>query len=537
MESNERTFYWGRRLLPAMLLALGAIFAIGANIRLDGEAPWQLRLLAWGLAFGAITQFVRVLRTPTGEEGPGGANQWMGQAPGAAAQKARGAGKEQSQSDPAAEERPSVTFADVAGLDDVLDDLKELVEFVRDRSSYVAMGATLPRGVLLYGPPGTGKTLIAKAIAGESGAAFFHASGASFVEKYVGVGAGRVRELFRKAKKHNPAIVFIDEFDAVARSRDGGDHREHDSTLNQLLVELDGFETTENVLLVAATNRRELLDEAVLRPGRLDRQVYIGLPDLSARERILGIHLRNKPRDEDLNVGVVARRTAGLAGAHLAAVANEAAIAAVREGAERVAMNHLLGAIDRIIAGRAQRRSLISADERRRIAVHESGHAVASWATGGKVIEKISLLPSSQALGYVINSPAEEKVLHTQQDLLNEITVLLAGRAAEQFVLGDVSTGAANDLERATNIAEQMVLRFGMSARRSHQVLKDEALLFNPRVERDVQAFIRQGWELACDLMQRYNEWLLKLAAELSDKETLGREEVEQILAAIPRAA
>lgn len=432
--------------------------------------------------------------------------------------------------------RPRVSFDDVAGLDDVLGDLKELVSYIRERSKYLALDARLPRGVLLYGPPGTGKTLLAKALAGEAGASFLYASGPSFVEKYVGVGAQRVRELFARARRQAPSVVFIDEIDSIGRARGHSESSEWDATLNQLLTELDGFETAENVLLVCATNRREMLDEALLRPGRLDRQIYIGLPDLPARLAILRVHTRRKPLAPDVDLEAVARRTPGLSGAHLAAVANEAALAAVRCGRRHLSMADFDAALDRVLAGQTGRPHLLSESERRLVAVHEAGHALVGWILGQGAIEKITLLSRSQALGYVLQVP-EEQALQTRAYLHARIAVLLGGRAAEELVSGDFTTGAADDLRKATSIAEQMVTEFGMGERRPHQVIREQALVLSGDVASEVTRIIGEAWERARSLVARNRGALERLASVLLERETLTRPDVEALLADVPRAA
>ncbi len=432
--------------------------------------------------------------------------------------------------------RPRLTFADVAGLDDVLDDLKELVGYINERDKYLALDAKLPRGVLLYGPPGTGKTLLAKALAAEAGATFLYASGASFVEKYVGVGAQRIRELFAKARKQSPAVIFIDEIDSIGRARGHSESTEWDTSLNQLLTELDGFESSENVLLICATNRKETLDEALLRPGRLDRQIYIGLPDLQARAAILDVHTRKKPLNSDVDLRTLARRTPGLSGAHLAAVANEAALAAARCGSSHLRMADFDAALDRVMAGQTGRPNLLTDTERRLVAFHEAGHALVGWVLGQGAIEKITLLSRSQALGYVLQVP-EERALHTRAHLHARIAVLLSGRAAEELITGDFTTGAADDLRKATSIAEKMVTEFGMGERRPHQVIREQSLVFSRGVAAEVNHIIGDAWERAQTLVRRHQAALERLATTLMERETLHRSDVEALLADVNPAA
>ncbi len=424
------------------------------------------------------------------------------------------------------------TFADVAGLDEVRRDLEELVDCIRNRRKYLTLDAQLPRGILLYGPPGTGKTLLAKALAAEAGASFHYASGASFVEKYVGVGSQRVRELFVRARKSAPAIIFIDEIDSIGRSRHNGENAEWDSTLNKLLNEIDGFTSTDNVLLVCATNRKELLDTALLRPGRLDRQVYIGLPDLSARLSILQVHTRRKPLAADADLHALARRSPGLSGAHLAAIVNEAALATARVGRSEISQADFTQGLERVLAGMAGQKSVLSAEERQVVAYHEAGHAVVGSALGMGTVERISLLPRSQALGYVLQIP-EERLLHTRRWLQDRIATLLAGRAAEAVFFGDVSTGAADDLHKATQIAEQMVLNYGMGSRHRNQVVREQALVLSPAVQAEVEAIIEQGWERALHLVQEQRAAVSKLATVLLEQENLEGSELENMLTAL----
>lgn len=428
--------------------------------------------------------------------------------------------------------RQKVGFSDIAGLGEVMADLQELVTYIKDRDRFLAMDARLPRGVLLYGPPGTGKTLVAKALACEAGASFFFASGSSFVEKYVGVGAQRVRDLFNQARKQAPAIVFVDEIDSLGRSRGGQDAAEWDSALNQLLTELDGFDTDDNVLLVAATNRKDILDEALLRPGRLDRQLYIGLPDAASREAILKVHTRKKPLEPEVDLSGLARRTPGLAGAHLAAMANEAALNAARAKRTQISMADFEEALERLLAGMGTRSGVLSEHERRMVAYHEAGHAITGWALGQGVIERITILPRSAALGYVLQIP-EERALHTRGALLNRIAVSLAGRAAEMLVFGDVSTGASDDLRKATAIAEQMVCEWGMSKARPNQVVRQQELVMSRDVSGEVDAIIREGWELAMSLLTRHRGAMERLTATLLERESLDRAAVEQLLGSV----
>lgn len=514
------------RMLPAATI-IGTSLLFGAGVVTDTPAlslaAGATLLLGLGITLGVMAAgaglFQPAWRTsgPSAEAGDGEV-------------AARSAGPWDVAASMGVVERPRVKFDEVAGLDEVLGELRELVGYVKERSRYLALDARLPRGVLLYGPPGTGKTLLAKALAGEADAAFFYASGSSFVEKYVGVGAQRVRELFARARRQAPAVVFIDEIDSIGRARGNGDSNEWDTALNQLLTELDGFEKTENIILVAATNRRELLDEALLRPGRLDRQVYLGLPDLPARAAILGVHTRKKPLGPDVDLAALARRTPGLSGAHLAAVANEAALAAARAQRSQLTMTDFEAALDRTLLGQSGQPNVLSPAERWLVAVHEAGHALVGWALAQGAIERITLLSRSQALGYVLQVP-EQRLLQTRGDLLRRIAVLLAGRAAEQMVAGDVSSGASDDLQKATAIAEKMVTELGMGRRHPNQVLRPQSVMVSRAVSTEVGRIIGEGWETAQELTLRHRDALLHLAKLLIERESLTRAEIEAVLA------
>lgn len=366
--------------------------------------------------------------------------------------------------------RPKVTFADVAGCDESKEELQEVVEFLKEPGKFASIGARIPKGVLLLGPPGAGKTLLARACSGEAEVPFFSISGSDFVEMFVGVGAARVRDMFEQAKKYNPCIVFIDEIDAVGRQRGaglGGGHDEREQTLNQLLVEMDGFDETSGIILIAATNRPDILDPALLRPGRFDRQIVVDRPDLKGREAILKVHIRKVKVEHDVDLEVIARRTPGFVGADLANLVNEAALLAARQSRKTIGMDEFEEAIDRVLAGPERRSRLISDREKEIIAYHEVGHAlVAKLLPGCDPVHKISIIPRGHAaLGYTLQLPEEDRFLMSKKELLNRISVLLGGRVAEEIHFDDITTGAQNDLERATQIARQMVTEFGMSDR------------------------------------------------------------------------
>src|SRR6058998_897999 len=357
-----------------------------------------------------------------------------------------------------------VAWSDIAGLDEAKEELLEVVDFLKDRRRFERLGARVPKGILLHGPPGTGKTLLAKAIAGEAGASFYMQSASAFIEMFAGLGAARIRKLFEEARRNAPAIVFIDELDAVGASRTGhGFNREQDQTLNQLLVELDGFEERDQVVVMGASNRLQDLDSALLRPGRFDRQVLIDAPDLVGREEILAVHTRGKPLAADVDVKLIARQTSGLTGAELENIANEAAIFAGREKQQFVHQEHFEAAMERVVAG-LQKRRVVTEKEKRILAYHEGGHALMSHLVGDLIpVQKVTIVSRGQALGYTLNLPSEERYLHTTEEFQDLLKVYLAGRAAEQVVFGRVTNGAANDLEKVTALARAMVFEYGMS--------------------------------------------------------------------------
>jgi cell division protease FtsH len=432
--------------------------------------------------------------------------------------------------------KSSIKWDDVAGLPEAKSELQEVVDFLRSPERFERLGARVPKGILLYGPPGTGKTLLAKAVAHESGAAFYSQSASAFVEMFAGLGAARIRKLFEQARKDAPAIVFIDELDAVGTARQGhGFNREQDQTLNQLLVELDGFNNREQVIVMAASNRLQDLDSALLRPGRFDRQILVSPPDLAGREAILNVHTRGKPLAADVDLTAIARQTAGLTGADLSNIANEAAIFAGRENKQYIHHSHFDAAMERIIAG-LQQRKVMSEKEKRILAYHEGGHALMSHLMGEAFpVQKATIVPRGNALGYTFNLPEEERFLHTREEFIDWMKIALAGRAAEQVVFGRVTNGAANDLEKVTELARAMVFEYGMSEgvvsrtmRADNYALSEET----KRVRDQEQARLTDGAYMeAVRLITKHRAGLDRLAQALLEKETLVRDEMLALLA------
>jgi len=428
-----------------------------------------------------------------------------------------------------------VSWSDVAGLDEAKEELEEVVDFLRDRRRFERLGARVPRGILLHGPPGTGKTLLAKAVASASGANFYSASAASFVELFAGLGAARIRKLFEEARKNSPAIVFIDELDAVGTSRAGhGFHREHDQTLNQLLVELDGFRERDEVVVMAASNRLQDLDAALLRPGRFDRQVLVSAPDVSGREAILAVHTRTKPLAADVDLGRVARQTAGLTGADLANLCNEAAILAGRSEAQYVRQADFDAAMERILAGLQQRR-VVSEKEKRVLAFHEAGHAVMSYLVGDLLpAQKATIVSRGEALGYTLNMPTEDRYLHTREELVDLMTVILAGRAAEEIVFGRITNGAANDLERVTEIARSMVFEYGMSEVAPARTMRADNYALSEETKRlrdsEQARLTDDAYGEALRLLAKHRAALDRVAEALLERETLDRADLDALL-------
>ncbi len=450
---------------------------------------------------------------------------------------------------------PKTTFADVAGLDEAIEELHEVKDYLQNPAKFQAMGAKIPRGVLLFGPPGTGKTLLARAVAGEAGVPFFSISGSDFVEMFVGVGAARVRDLFEQAKANAPAIVFIDEIDAVGRHRGaglGGGHDEREQTLNQLLVEMDGFDQRTTVILMAASNRPDILDPALLRPGRFDRQVIVDRPDLEGRKAILKVHARGKPLDPTVDLTVLARRTPGFTGADLANVINEAALLAARRGKTAISMHEVEEAVDRVMAGPERKSKIMDEQERRLIAYHEGGHAlVAHVLPGTDEVHKITVIPRGRALGYTLTLPEQDKFLATREEMRDELAMLMGGRVAEEIVAGDITTGAANDIERATKVARSMVTEYGMSDAIGPRTLgQKQGEVFLGRdwgstpdysdavaleIDQEVRQLIDEAHDVALDILTEHRAKLDELADLLVEHETLDREEVAKFFGDIQK--
>ncbi len=438
-------------------------------------------------------------------------------------------------------DHPTVTFEDVAGVDEAKEELYEVVEFLREPQKFIALGARIPKGVLLVGAPGTGKTLMAKAVSGEAGVPFFSISGSEFVEMFVGVGASRVRDLFEQAKRHSPAIVFVDEIDAVGRHRGaglGGSHDEREQTLNQLLVEMDGFDTDTNVIIVAATNRPDILDPALLRPGRFDRRVVLDRPDIKGREEILNVHVKGKPVSPDVDLYDIARSTPGFVGADIENLVNEAAILAARRDKRVIEHDEFMEAIERVIAGPERKSRLINDNEKKIIAYHEAGHAVVINALPeADTVQKVSIISRGEAGGYTMAFPEEDRVLKSRNQLMSDMIGLLGGRAAEDIVFSDITSGASNDLERVTKLARMMVMRLGMSEELGPMVYgKQEELVFLGRemseqrdfsegiaekIDSAIQNLVKDAYQQAKSILIKYRSELDQIAEKLLVVETL----------------
>jgi cell division protease FtsH len=446
-------------------------------------------------------------------------------------------------------DQPSVTFGDVAGVEEAKEELQEVVEFLREPEKFIALGARIPKGVLLVGPPGTGKTLMAKAVSGEAGVPFFSISGSEFVEMFVGVGASRVRDMFDQAKRHSPCIVFVDEIDAVGRQRGaglGGSHDEREQTLNQMLVEMDGFDTDTNVILIAATNRPDVLDPALLRPGRFDRRVILDRPDMRGREAILKVHVRGKPLSSDVDLAVLARSTPGFVGADIENLVNEGAILAARRNLKVIGQAEFEEAIERVIAGPERKSRLISEEEKRIVAYHEAGHAVVAHVLPeADPVHKVSIIARGMAGGYTMMLPEEDRTLMPKKKLMADMIGLLGGRAAEELVFDDITSGASNDLERVTRMARSMVTRLGMSDDLGPMVYgQKEELIFLGReiseqrdysesiaekIDQEVRKMVSESYDRARQILSEYRDRLDAVAETLLEVETVSREEFEEI--------
>lgn len=448
-------------------------------------------------------------------------------------------------------DKPQVTFDDVAGVEEAKHELYEVVEFLREPEKFTSLGARIPKGVLLVGAPGTGKTLLSRAVAGEANVPFFSISGSEFVEMFVGVGASRVRDLFDQAKRNAPCIVFVDEIDAVGRQRGaglGGSHDEREQTLNQILVEMDGFDTDTNVIVIAATNRPDILDPALLRPGRFDRRVVLDRPDMKGREAILGVHVRGKPLDEDVEASKLARQTPGFSGADIENLVNEAAILAARGGRKTIMMQDFEEAIQRVALGPERKSRLMSDEEKQITAYHEAGHAlVMKMVPNGDPVYKLSIIPRGMAGGYTMPLPEEDRVYMRRSYLESQLSWLLGGHAAESIVFGDLTTGSNNDLERATKLARKMITQYGMSESMGPQTFgQKEELIFLGReiseqrdyseetarkIDAEVRGMIEKAYNLAKDILTKHRDKLDAIAQSLIEKETLDSEEFEAIFA------
>ena len=450
-----------------------------------------------------------------------------------------------------APDSPKIGFKDVAGVDEAVEELQEIKEFLENPKKFQALGARIPKGVLLYGPPGTGKTLLARAVAGEAGVPFFSISGSDFVEMFVGVGASRVRDLFEQAKQNSPCIIFMDEIDAVGRHRGaglGGGHDEREQTLNQLLVEMDGFELKDNIILIAATNRPDILDPALLRPGRFDRQIVVDRPDRIGRRKILEVHAKGKPIAPEIDLDTLAAGTPGFTGADLANLVNEAALLAARRGKKVIQQEELEEGIMRVIAGPEKKTRLLSEEERKITAYHELGHAlVGHYLEHTDEVHKISVISRGQALGYTISLPREDRYLTTKTALMEQLAMTLGGRAAEELVFQEVTTGAANDLEKVTSISKQMIMRYGMSEKLGPRVLgRNHDMPFLGRemgaepdyseeiareIDDEIKRVIEEAHELAVTVLKKHMSELHKISAILIERETIDKDQFERLLA------
>ena len=435
-----------------------------------------------------------------------------------------------NQTDDSLSTKPKTTFRDVAGLDEVKEELFEIVDFMKSPQKYQKMGAKIPKGVLFYGPPGTGKTLLASAVAGETNSSFFNVTGSEFVEKYVGVGAKRVRTLFEKARKEAPSLIFIDEIDAVGAKRHLESNNEKDQTLNQLLVEMDGFNKDSNVLIIGATNRLDLLDEALLRPGRFDRHIHIGAPNYHTRFEILKVHTDDKPIDKSVNLELLAKKTHGFNGAHLSNIANEAAIFAVRDDSECITSEHFDKALERVIAGLESKNSALVEKEKKIVAYHEAGHALVSDIVGICPIQKISIVPRGQALGYVLQWPDEDRYIYTKDELIGKIKILLAGKASEELIFNHKSTGAKDDLKKVTEIANQMVCEYGMSNLGFMTIDGNDKTFLCDKVQKEANRIVEICYKETLEMLKDNLEDLHSVSKFLFEKETMTHEELKDLI-------
>lgn len=448
------------------------------------------------------------------------------------------------------EEKKKITFEDVAGADEEKQELIEVVEFLKDPRKFAAVGARIPKGVLLNGPPGTGKTLLARAVAGEAGVPFFSISGSDFVEMFVGVGASRVRDLFENAKKNAPCIIFIDEIDAVGRQRGaglGGGHDEREQTLNQLLVEMDGFGANEGIIIIAATNRQDILDPALLRPGRFDRQITVDRPDVRGREAVLKVHARNKPLTKDVKMDVIAKRTTGFTGADLENLLNEAALLAARRNRKDISMREMDEAIDRVIVGTEKKSRVVSDREKRIVAFHEAGHTIVGYfLEHADMVHKVTIVPRGRAGGYVIMMPKEDRMLATKQELLDKVTGLLGGRVSEELFIGEIGTGAYSDFQQATSIVRSMVMEYGMSEKLGplqfgnaqgqvflgrdfgHEPNYSDSIAYE--IDKEMHRMVTECYEKAKDLLTKYSKEVHLIAETLLERETLDLEDIKQLI-------
>ena len=453
------------------------------------------------------------------------------------------------------EETPKVTFSDVAGAEEAKEELEEIKEFLKSPEKFNNLGAKIPKGVLLVGPPGTGKTLLARAVAGESNVPFYSISGSDFVEMFVGVGASRVRDLFKKAKDSSPAIIFIDEIDAVGRMRGaglGGGHDEREQTLNQLLVEMDGFESNQGVILMAATNRPDVLDPALLRPGRFDRQVIVDRPDLDGRTQILKVHSKDKPLAKNIDLKTIAKQTPGFTGADLANLLNESALLAARKSKKTISNTDIENSIDRVLAGPEKKSRLMSDEEKKIIAYHETGHALVGWALpNADPIHKVTIIPRGRALGYTQALPEREKYLSSKAELKDRLAMLMGGRVAEELVFKDPTTGASNDIEKATEIARRMVMEFGMSdklgpmlfGKGSNEVFlgrdygrqQDYSDEVASSIDDEVKILLNDAHTIAGKILKKFKKQMDAMVEVLMEKETIDREEVSRIFKSIKK--